>query len=120
MSPLDLPRRQQQVGLGVRDALDETNAAEHGVERLKGIGAKLGDDVPAAVGRVQGLDRGIPCQRLEYPFDVVAFDHHRHQRPDAVALGPGLQAHGVARDRPVGLELAHAWKRVQMQFLQKL
>ena len=36
---------------------------------------------------------------------AVAFDGHRHQRADAVPLGLGLQAHGVADDRAVGLEL---------------
>ena len=55
-------RAQQQARLAVDDALDRADAAEHPVEVAERLGAQLGDEVPAAVRRVQRDDLGESAQ----------------------------------------------------------
>src|SRR5579864_1018678 len=44
----ELVRRQQQARFGVRDPVDEANAAQHTIHGFEAVGAQLGHDVPAA------------------------------------------------------------------------
>lgn len=95
---LQLVRREEQAGLRIGDALDGADAAERCVEGFETVGAKLGDDIPAAVGGVQGANLGVAAQGAKNGVGPIAFDADEHDGADAVCRGFGRGADREAEE----------------------
>ena len=68
---------------------------QHPVERREVVGVDLGDEVPAAVGRVDAPDLGHPPERRHHRPRVGRAHLDRHDRPHR-RLGGAREPHGEA------------------------
>src|SRR5699024_9555897 len=96
---------QQQAGLGVDHTVDRADAAQHVVEGGQVGAGDLGDQVPAAVGGVQGLDLGEAAQVHDHAVGAAALDLDEGGRTHGRGLGVVAHPHREAHDHAGGGEL---------------
>src|SRR5699024_11748761 len=93
---------QQQAGLGVDHTVDRADAAQHVVEGGQVGAGDLGDQVPAAVGGVQGLDLGEAAQVHDHAVGAAALDLDEGGRTHGRGLGVVAHPHREAHDHAGG------------------
>ncbi|MNI40278.1 hypothetical protein D3C73_944950 [compost metagenome] len=94
-------RRQQDAGLGAGNAGNTPDAAQNFIEALQAVGADLHQNIPLAVGGVQGEDRRFATQLLQHAGRLGAFYRHTHPGADAVMLHARFDADGIAGNDPL-------------------
>ena len=78
------------------------------VYRFEAVGAQFGNDVPAAVGGVQGAHGRVSAQAFDHLVRAVAFDSDGHQCANLLFLRLRFELDGVAHQGAVFLHSREA------------